>query len=60
MKKICCICGEAREINILIRGKMICSECEWKIVKSKVHNKGYDELVRRLSDQVTVEAVNSN
>lgn len=28
---------------------MICSECEWNIVKSRVHDKGYEGTVKNLA-----------
>lgn len=55
MKKICCICGEVKDINIVIKGRMICSDCEWKIVKSNVCEKGYDDIVKRISQSVKME-----
>ncbi|MBS7263001.1 MAG: carnitine--CoA ligase [Eubacteriales bacterium] len=54
MKKICCICGKAKEINILIRGKMICSACEYKIAGARACTNRYELISRRIREEIPV------
>jgi hypothetical protein len=49
MNKICSICGERKSDNLIILGKLICSDCEWKIVRSRVHDKGYSDYIKAVS-----------
>ena len=41
----CAICGERNKDNLVILGKSICADCEWKIVVSRVHDAGYKDYV---------------
>ena len=49
MEQICSICGEKKRPNLTVMGKMICSDCEWKIVCIRVHEKGYNEYIKAVS-----------
>ena len=49
MERFCCICGQRKKVNLLILHKMICGDCEWKIVTMRAHQQGYDETVRALN-----------
>ena len=49
MERICCICGKKKPENLNILGKLICSDCEWKIVCSRVHDKGYKDYIKAIS-----------
>lgn len=49
MERICCICGKKKPENLNILGKLICSDCEWKIVCSRAHDKGYKDYIKSIS-----------
>lgn len=46
MKHTCVVCGQQKEQNLVILGKAICADCEWKIVVARVHEKGYENFVK--------------
>ncbi len=45
MKK-CAICGQRKKDNLVILGKSICADCEWKIVVTRVHDESYKEYIK--------------
>lgn len=47
MKK-CYICNCERKENLIILGKHICEECEWKILTAQAHKTGYNRCIRKL------------
>ena len=42
----CAICGERKKDNLVILGKSICADCEWKIVVTRVHDESYKEYIK--------------
>ena len=49
MEQLCSICGKRKKTNLVILGKMICSDCEWKIVCARVHDKGYGDYIKAVN-----------
>ena len=37
----CCICQKEKSNNLFILGKLVCDDCEWKILKANAHKKSY-------------------
>lgn len=48
MKK-CAICGQRKKDNLVILGKSICADCEWRIVVTRVHDESYKEYIKAVS-----------
>lgn len=46
----CCICNKEKKDNLVILGKAICSDCEWKILTNKPHTIGYNKCVSKLKN----------
>lgn len=46
--KKCCICQEEKKENLIVAGKAICAECEWKILTAHAHTAGYNKCIRGL------------
>ncbi len=49
----CCICNKEKKENIIILGKSICSDCEWKILTAKSHTTGYNKCISKLKNIFT-------
>lgn len=49
MKK-CYICNRERKENLVILGKHICENCEWKILTAQAHKAGYNKCRRKLQE----------
>ena len=49
----CCICNKESKENIVIFGKHICSDCEWKILTQQAHTTGYNKCVSKLKSLFT-------
>ena len=45
---VCCICGKEKEDHLVIMGKSVCSDCEWTILTTKVHEEGYKHCAGQL------------
>lgn len=46
MRRKCVVCKQEKEENLVILGKAICADCEWKIVVARVHEKGYENFIK--------------
>lgn len=44
----CIFCGQTTEEGIHLRGRLICSECERKLVNTKVDEPAYQDYKQRL------------
>ena len=51
----CAICGERKKDNLVILGKSICADCEWRIVVTRVHDESYREYVNAVSKAFAAE-----
>lgn len=49
----CCICNKDKKENIIILGKSICADCEWKILTAKYHSTGYNKCISKLKNIFT-------
>ena len=44
----CAICGYLKNDNLVILGKAICSDCEWRMVRLRAHDAGYQDYVNSM------------
>ena len=51
----CCICNEEKKENLVILGKSICTDCEWKILTANVHKAGYAKCISGLKTVLNAE-----
>ena len=51
----CAICGERKKDNLVILGKSICADCEWRIVVTRVHDESDREYVNAVSKAFAAE-----
>ncbi len=51
----CCICGKEKKDNLIILGKHICSDCEWKILTTQVHSNSYNKCISSVKKIIKVQ-----